>query len=83
MIPQRGTLGEVTHGIITLSGKKNYFDLEIIDTLCTSQRQTTTIVWRSTKGWHTRTRMDDVDYLVEDNAMDDFYFIIGNGWDPW
>ena len=22
--------------------------------------------------WHTHTRMDDVDYLVEDNTMDDF-----------
>ena len=24
------------------------------------------------KEWHISTRMDDVDYLVEDNAMDDF-----------
>ena len=27
---------------------------------------------KSSKEWHTLTRMDDVDYLVEDNAMDDF-----------
>ena len=27
--------------------------------------------------------LDDVDYLVEDNAMDDFWLIIGDGWDPW
>ena len=30
------------------------------------------IVSRSLKKCHTQTRMDDVDYLVEDNAMDDF-----------
>ena len=52
--------------------KRITFDSEIIETLYISLRQITTIAWRSTKGWHTRTRMDDVDYLVEDNAMDDF-----------
>ena len=52
--------------------KRITFDSEIIETLYTSLRQITTIVWRSTKGWHTRTRMDDVDYLVEDIARDDF-----------
>ena len=52
--------------------KRITFDSKIIETLYTSLRQTTTIIWRSTKGWHTPTRMDDVDYLVEDNAMDDF-----------
>ena len=52
--------------------KRITFDSEIIETLYTSLRQITTIVWWSTKGWHTRTRMDDVDYLVEDNARDDF-----------
>ena len=54
--------------------KRITFDSEIIETLYTSLRQFTTIVWQSTKGWHTRTRMDDVDYLVEDNAMDDFAY---------
>ena len=44
----------------------------VIETLYTSLRQITTIVWRNTKGWHTRTRMDDVNYLVQDNARDDF-----------
>ena len=52
--------------------KRITFDSEIIETLHTSLRQFTTIVWRSAKEWYTRTRMDDVDYLVEDNAMDDF-----------
>ena len=52
--------------------KRITFDSEIIETLHTSLRQFTTIVWRGAKEWYTRTRMDDVDYLVEDNAMDDF-----------
>ena len=26
--------------------------------------------------------LDDVDYLVEDNIMDDL-LVIGDGWDPW
>ena len=52
--------------------KRITFDSEIIETLYTSLGQFTTIVCRSTKGWHTQTRMDDVDYLVEDNARDDF-----------
>ena len=52
--------------------KRITFDIEIIETLYTSLRQITAIVWRSSKEWHTRTRMDDVDYLVEDNARDDF-----------
>ena len=52
--------------------KRITFDSEIIETLYTSLRQFTTIVWRGAKEWYTRTRMDDVDYLVEDNAMYDF-----------
>ena len=52
--------------------KRITFDTKIIETLYTSLRQSQLIVWQSTKGWHARTRMDDVDYLVEDNAMDDF-----------
>ena len=51
--------------------KRITFDIEIIETLYTSLRQITAIVWRSSKEWHTRTRMDDVNYLVEDNARDD------------
>ena len=27
--------------------------------------------------------LDDVDYLVEDNVMDEFLLITGNGRDPW
>ena len=30
------------------------------------------IIGRSSEERHTRARMDDVNYLVEDNAMDDF-----------
>ena len=30
------------------------------------------ITWRSSEEWHIPSRMDDVDYLVEDNAMDGF-----------
>ena len=54
--------------------KRITFDSEIIDTLHTSLRQFTTIVWQGAKEWYTRTRMDDVDYLVEDNARDDFVY---------
>ena len=54
--------------------KRITFDIEIIETLYISVRQITAIVWRSSKEWHTRTSMDDVDYLVEDNAMDDFAY---------
>ena len=52
--------------------KRITFDIEIIETLYISLRQITAIDWRGAKEWYTRTRMDDVDYLVEDNAMDDF-----------
>ena len=62
----------MTQRAIPLSGKRITFDSVIIETLHTSLRQFTTIVWRSAKEWYTQTRMDDVDYLVEDNAMDDF-----------
>ena len=40
------------------------------------------IIWRGLVEWHTRIRMDDVDYLVEDNAMDNL-LVTGNGGDPW
>ena len=52
--------------------KRITFDIQIIETLYTSLRKFTTIAWRSKKGWHTQTRMDDEDDLVEDNATDDF-----------
>ena len=54
--------------------KRITFEIEIIETLYISLRQITTIDWRSSKEWHTHTRMDDVDYLVEDNVMDEFAY---------
>ena len=68
----RDTSGKVTHRIIPLSGKKNYFWFRDHCNSLYQPKAITTIVWRNTKGWHTRTRMDDVNYLVEGNAMDDF-----------
>ena len=62
----------MAHRVIPLSGRRITFDTEIIETLYTSLRQIITIGGKSSKGCHTHTRMDDVDYLVEDNAMDDF-----------
>ena len=64
----------MTRGIIPQVAKRITFDLKIIETLYTSLRQITAIVWRSSKEWHTRTRMDDVNYLVEDKARDDFAY---------
>ena len=52
----------------------------IIETLYASLRQSQMIVQGGSKEWHTHTRMDDVDYLFEDNAMSDFLLIIGDGW---
>ena len=73
MIPQRDTLGMVTRRYIRLKWQK---ELPLIQrslkTLHTSLRQFTTIVWRGSVEWHTRTRIDDVDYLVENNTRDDF-----------
>ena len=54
--------------------KRITFDIEITETLYISLRQITTIDWRSSKEWHTHTRMDDVDYLVEDNVMDELAY---------
>ena len=48
------------------------FDINIIETLYASLRQSQTIVRGSSGERHTRARVDDVDYLVEDNEMDDF-----------
>ena len=52
--------------------KRITFDPKIIETLYTSLRQSQTIVGGSSGERHTGARMDDVDYLVEDNEMDDF-----------
>ena len=52
--------------------KRITFDPKIIETLYASLRQSQTIVRGRSEEWHTQTKMDDVDYLVEDNAMDDF-----------
>jgi len=51
------------------------FDINIIETLYASLRQSQTIVRGSSGERHTRARMDDVEYLVEDNEMDDFFYI--------
>ena len=61
--------------------KRITFDINIIETLYASLRQSQTIVRGSSGERHPRARMDDVDYLVEDNEMDDL-LIIGDGWDP-
>ena len=52
--------------------KRITFDPKIIETLYASLGQSQTIVRGSSGERHTRARMDDVDYLVEDNARDDF-----------
>ena len=71
MIPQRGTLGMVTHRYIPLSGKRITFNLEIIEILYTSLRQFSSDRLEGV-GRMAYLDLDDVDYLVEDNAMDDF-----------
>ena len=55
--------------------KRITFDINIIETLYASLRQSQTIVRGSSGERHTRARMDDVEYLVEDNEMDDFFHI--------
>ena len=55
--------------------KRITFDPKIIETLYNSLRQSQTIVRGSSGERHTRARMDDVEYLVEDNEMDDFFHI--------
>ena len=52
--------------------KRIAFDPEIIETLHTSLRQSQAIIWRGSVEWHAWIRMDDVDYLVENNTMNDF-----------
>ena len=71
MIPQRDTFGTVTRKYLPLSGKRITFDSEIIETLYTSLRQ---IIIDHLEGFGRMaySNLDDVDYLVEDNVMDDF-----------
>ena len=71
MIPQRDTFGTVTRRYLPLSGKRITFDSEIIETLYTSLRQ---IIIDHLEGFGRMaySNLDDVDYLVEDNVMDDF-----------
>ena len=61
--------------------KRITFDINIIETLYASLRQSQTIVRGSSGERHTRARMDDVDYLVEDNTRGDL-LITGNGRNP-
>ena len=71
MIPQRDTFGTVTRRYLPLSGKRITFDSEIIETLYTSLRQIT-IDHLEEVGRMAYSDLDDVDYLVEDNVMDEF-----------
>ena len=52
--------------------KRITFDLEIIEILYTSLRQFLSDHLEGFGRMHNRIRMDDVDYLVENNTMDDF-----------
>ena len=52
--------------------KRITFDSEIIETLYTSLRQFSSDRLEGSVEWHTRIRMDDVDYLLENNTRDDF-----------
>ena len=73
MIPQRDTFGTVTRRYLPLSGKRITFDSEIIETLYTSLRQ---IIIDHLEGFGRMaySNLDDVDYLVEDNVMDEFAY---------
>ena len=64
----------MTRGIILKWQKELPLIQRSLKTLHTSLRQFTTIIWRSAKERYTRTRMDDADYLVEDNVMDEFAY---------
>ena len=52
--------------------KRITFDSKIIETLYTSLRQFSSDRLKGSVEWHTRIRMDDVDYLVENHTRDDF-----------
>ena len=52
--------------------KRITFDIEIIETLHISLGQITIDHLEEFGGMTFRARMDDVDYLVEDNTRDDF-----------
>ena len=52
--------------------KRITFEIEIIETLHTSLRQFSSDRLEGSVEWHAWIRMDDVDYLVENNTRDDF-----------
>ena len=54
--------------------KRITFDSEIIEILYTSLRQFSSDRLEGSVEWHAWIRMDDVDYLVEDNVMDEFAY---------
>ena len=54
--------------------KRITFDSEIIETLYTSLRQFTIDHLKESEGMTFSARLDDVDYLVEDNIMDEFSY---------
>ena len=61
--------------------KRITFDSKIIETLYTSLRQFSSDRLEGVSRM-AYSDLDDVDYLVEDNAMDEL-LITGNGRDPW
>ena len=67
--------------IITLGGIRITFDSEIIENLYTSLRQFSSDRLEGVSRM-AYSDLDDVDYLVEDNAMDEFAYH-RNGRDPW
>ena len=73
MIPQRDTIGTVTRRDIPLSAKRITFDSEIIETLYTSLRKIPSDRLAGV-GRMAYSNLEDVDYLVEDNVMDDFAY---------
>ena len=54
--------------------KRITFDTKIIETLYTSLRQISIDHLKGFERVAYSTRVDDVDYLVEDNVMDDFAY---------
>ena len=61
--------------------KRITFDSKIIETLYTSLRQFSSDRLEGV-GRMAYSNLDDVDYLVEDNVMDEFAYH-RNGRDPW
>ena len=54
--------------------KRITFDSKVIETLYTSLRQFSSDRLEGSVEWHTQIRMDDVDYLVEENTRGDFAY---------